>query len=132
MEKGHILVVDDDPQTRGFLSEHLTRRGFSVQTVSSAGEAIQEVRRCRFDVAICDLQMPVIDGLSCLETMTRLAPALHVIMISGEATVEKVVKAMKKGAYDFLQKPLPMEHLLFQIEKALLNSQLEQGRAEAA
>ena len=120
-----ILVVDDDHQMLDFLSEQLTSRGFAVETAASGGEAIDLVRGSYFDLVICDLQMPIIDGIACMEAIMNLNPPLHVFMISGEATVDKAVSAMKKGAYDFIQKPIRMEDLLFRIEKALLRNQLD-------
>jgi len=120
-----ILIVDDDHEMLDFLSQHLTLRGFETNTAASAGEAIELVCQKHFNLVICDLKMPLIDGITCLETITNLDPTLRVIMISGEATVEKAVSAMKKGACDFMQKPIQMDELFFRIDKALLKSQLE-------
>ncbi len=121
----HILIVDDDREMRAFLSEQLSSRGFQISVASSGGEAIQMVRQGHFDLAICDFKMPIIDGISCMEAITHLKPDMSVIMMSGDATLDKAVSAMKKGAYDFLQKPLQMELLFSLIQKALLKNELE-------
>ncbi len=120
-----ILVVDDDREMLGFLTDQLQSRGFQTEAVASGGEAIERVKHGHFDLMICDLKMPLIDGIACLETVTNLAPGLHVIMMSGEATVDSAVSAMKKGACDFLQKPLRMEQLLFRIDKVLLKNRMD-------
>ena len=120
-----ILVVDDDRETLDFLSDQLGTRGFRVETARSGGQAVEMAGRDRFDLAICDLKMPLMDGIACMETITHLNPSLQVIMISGEATVDNAVSAMKKGAYDFVQKPVQMESLLCLIDKALLKNKLE-------
>ncbi len=120
-----ILVIDDDSEMLGFLSEQLSNRGFFVHSASSAGEALETTREYRLDLLICDLKMPLIDGIGCMEAFHRIDPSLQVILISGEGTIDKAISAIKKGAFDFLQKPLIMEKLLYCIEKALLKKQLE-------
>ncbi len=120
-----ILLVDDDCEMLEFLSTHLMSRGFDVEAAANGSEAIEKVRGGYFDLVICDVQMPLIDGITCMEIITQMNPSLHVLMMSGEATVERAVSAMKKGAYDFLQKPICMEDLLFRIKKILLKNQLD-------
>ncbi len=114
-----ILVVDDDQQMREFLGQQLTHRGYCVNTAGSGGEAIEKTREENFDLMICDLKMPLMDGITCMEAVTKIDPTLHVIFLSGEATLDKAVNAMKKGACDFLQKPPSMEDLLLCIDRAL-------------
>jgi two-component system, NtrC family, nitrogen regulation response regulator NtrX len=114
-----ILVVDDDLQMRDFLTQHLTSRGYCINTAGSGGEALEMARDENFDLMICDLKMPLMDGIACMEAVTKIDPTLHVIFLSGEATLEKAVSAMKKGACDFLQKPPRMEDLLLCIDRAL-------------
>jgi len=120
-----VLAVDDDRAMLDFISGQLGARGFLVETALSGGEAIELAGRRSFDLVICDLKMPLMDGIACMEALTRQDPALQVIIVSGEATVDKAVTAMKKGAYDFLQKPLRMEDLFCLIEKLILKRQLD-------
>ena len=120
-----ILAVDDDRSMLEFISGQLGSRGFYVETALSGGEAVAIAGRGHFDLVICDLNMPLMDGIACMETLNRTNPSVQFIMISGEATVDKAVSAMKKGAYDFLQKPLHMESLLCLIEKALFKNQMD-------
>jgi signal transduction histidine kinase len=120
-----ILVVDDDREMLDFLSDQLGSRGFQVTTAQSGGHAIELVRRDRFDLVICDLKMPLMDGIACMESISQSHPTVQVIMISGEATIDNAVNAVKRGAYDFLQKPVQMERLLYLIEKASLKEKLE-------
>ena len=124
-QAARILIVDDDKEMLVFLSEQLSGRGFLTETAASGGQAIENVSAGHFDLVLCDLKMPLMDGISCMESLAQLDPSLHVIIISGEATVDKAVRALKGGAYDFLQKPIQMEQLLFRIDKALLEKQLQ-------
>lgn len=124
-ESARILVVDDDREMLDFLSGQLGQRGFQVETAQSGGQAVEISGHGHFDLVICDLRMPLMDGIACMETLTHNDPSLQVIMISGEATVGDAVSAMKKGAYDFLQKPIRMESLLCLIEKAILKHRLD-------
>ena len=120
-----ILLVDDDPQMLNFLCEHLSSRGFLVRSALSAGKALETAKEEPPDLMICDLKMPLVDGITCMETFQRIDPSLQVIMLSGEATIDNAVSAMKKGAFDFLQKPVIMDSLFCCIEKALLKKRLE-------
>src|SRR5512135_1915331 len=113
-----VLVVDDEEPLRRLLKKELGRKGFSVEVASDGGEALNILRDNVFDVLLLDIVMPGIDGI---ELMNRLKadPASPVIVVlTGRATVETAVEAMKNGAYDYLSKPYKLDELVIVINRA--------------
>jgi signal transduction histidine kinase/DNA-binding response OmpR family regulator len=100
-----ILVVDDDPVLRVQLLDHLGGRGFSVRTAASGAEGLALPRVEKTSVALIDINMPGMDGLGMLAGLKRLAPDAEVILMTGHASVETAVEAIRHGAYDYLEKP---------------------------
>lgn len=124
MEKGSILVVDDDRAIRESLNSLLSDKGYDVLTVEDGHQAIDAVRQREWDVAMVDLKMPGIDGLEVLREVTKMSPNTKVIIITGYATVESAVEAMKQGAIDYIAKPFTVDELLIRLEKTLENVRL--------
>lgn len=114
-----LLIVDDDPSVRSFLEEHLSARGFQTESASSAGEAILKLMERRYQMAIMDVRMPLMDGVSCLKQCRSIDPDMPILMISGEATLRETMACFEMGAVDFMEKPLRMARLFHLIEKAL-------------
>ena len=113
-----ILLVDDDMDFLSIMSERMQTRGMDVSTAASAKEAIQMAEAESFDAIILDLQMPEMDGLEALKVLKAQKPELQVILLTGHATIEKGVEAMKLGAMDLMEKPADLKTLAEKIKKA--------------
>jgi signal transduction histidine kinase/FixJ family two-component response regulator len=114
-----ILVVDDEPQMRGFLSEALRESGYETETAEDGETAVERSRQVRFDAVLCDLKMPGMGGLNALERLKALDPDVEVIVITAHGTLENAIDSLRKGASDFLQKPIVLQDLLFSVGKVL-------------
>src|SRR3989338_7209305 len=117
--KPRILAVDDEQGLRDLLSYELSSRGYLVVTAVDGFDAVQKVQQERFDIVISDITMPRMDGIRALEEIKKIDPDLEVIMATGFGTIETAVQSMKKGAYDFVQKPYEMEEMEAVIHRAL-------------
>jgi DNA-binding NtrC family response regulator len=113
-----VLLVDDEVDFLDTLSERMRNRGMEVSTSSSGKEALKKVEQESYDVIILDLMMPEVDGLDALRILKEKKPDLQVILLTGHATVEKGIEAMKLGAIDFLEKPADINQLTEKIKKA--------------
>jgi signal transduction histidine kinase len=113
-----VLLVDDETDFLSIMSERMKARGMDVSTAASAKEAIQLAGAESFDAIILDLQMPEMDGLEALKALKAINPELQVILLTGHATIEKGVEAMKLGAMDLMEKPADLKTLAEKIKKA--------------
>ena len=114
-----ILVVDDKDMMRESLEAILTRAGYDVLTAASANEALKIVEKQSLDVILTDLKMPRMDGLHFLdEIKTRHTDALVIIM-TAFATIDTAVEAMRKGAYDYIQKPFDADEIVLLLTRGL-------------
>jgi DNA-binding NtrC family response regulator len=113
-----VLLVDDDSEFVETLSDRMTARGLDVDTATSGPEAIAKVEEGSYDAIVVDLMMPGMDGIETLKQMLKVNPDLQIILLTGHATVEKGVQAVKIGASDFLEKPANLADLLKKIEEA--------------
>jgi DNA-binding NtrC family response regulator len=120
----HVLLVDDEQEFLDIMKERLTARGMEVSTATSAKEALERIETELFDALILDLKMPGVDGLEALKRAKKLRPELQVILLTGHATVEKGVEAIKLGAMDFIEKPADLESLSEKIKRARQNKML--------
>jgi two-component system response regulator HydG len=114
-----ILVVDDDAPTREALATGLKKLGHEIITAAFGSEALEEVRRKNVDLAIIDLKLPDMEGTELFEALRIIRPEAIAIMISGAATVNDAVTALKKGIYDFITKDFRMHELRKVVSKAL-------------
>jgi DNA-binding NtrC family response regulator len=114
-----ILVVDDDGPTREALVTGLKKLGHEITAAASGSEALEEVRRQKVDLAIIDLKLPDMEGTELFEALRIIRPEAIAIMISGAATVNDAVTALKKGIYDFITKDFRMHELRKVVSKAL-------------
>ena len=121
-----ILITDDEPSIRSTLSQILEDEGHKTVTCESGEEAIAQLAREEFDLAILDLWLPGIDGLSVLERLKGSVAAPPVIVISGHGNIDAAVKATRLGAYDFLEKPLSLERVLLTVNHALADRKLRE------
>jgi DNA-binding NtrC family response regulator len=113
-----ILLVDDEKDFLDVMSERIEARGMEVTTADSAMKALELVKSGGFDAIIVDLMMPAMDGLQTLKAIKEKNPDLQVILLTGHATVEKGIEAMKLGAMDFVEKPADLDRLTEIIKKA--------------
>jgi len=119
MPQPTILTVDDDPVVLFLLETHLREAGFHPVTASGGEEALAVLEGQTVDLLLCDLMMPRMDGLELMARARRRHPALPVIAITAHGSVEGAVIAMRRGAYDYLEKPYDPEDLRIKIERAL-------------
>lgn len=114
-----ILLIDDEKSIRNVLRDILLHEGYQVEEAADGEKGIQLLKEKTFDLVLCDIKMPKMDGLEVLQQIMQLHPDLPVIMISGHGTIETAVDAVKKGAYDFIAKPPDLNRLLITIRNAL-------------
>ncbi|MGE5548469.1 MAG: sigma-54-dependent transcriptional regulator [Solirubrobacterales bacterium] len=117
MTQGHLLIVDDEPHYRELLNERLGRKGWTVFTAASGTEALGIAESAGIDVALVDILMPGMDGLELLEKLKAIDPAIEVVVLTGHASVETAIRAMKLGAFDYLSKPYKLSELDLVIER---------------
>jgi len=125
-----ILVVDDDPDIRTILADRLTARGHEVVEVGDGLKALELSTRELPDLMLLDLDLPGADGMTVLERLRHESSAPTVVVITAFATIEKAVEAMRRGAFDFLQKPFQPGLVELTVQKALERSELrDENRA---
>lgn len=113
-----ILAVDDDPLTLKLLEKKLTKEGYKIETASDGIRAVALISQTRYDIVITDLIMPGgVDGIGVLEAVKEKNSQTEVILLTAHASVENAVEAMRKGAADYLQKPINFYELTLRIEK---------------
>ncbi len=118
-----ILVIDDERAIRNALREILEYEKYQVDDAEDATIALEFIGKENYDVILCDIKMPRMDGIELLEQIQKTTDA-PVIMISGHGTIETAVEAIRKGAYDFISKPLDLNRLLITVRNALDKSRL--------
>ncbi len=116
---GNILIIDDERSIRKTLNEILSYEGFKIDEAVDGEEGLKMFSDKTYDVVLCDIKMPKIDGLEFLVQAAEINPDIPVIMISGHGTIETAVDAVKKGAYDYVAKPPDLNRLLITIRNAL-------------
>jgi len=119
-----ILIVDDEQSIRRTLRDILEFEKYKVDEAADGVEALVKLKKDKYDVIIMDIKMPKMDGLETLERINLLAADTPVVMISGHGTVETAVDAVKKGAFDYIQKPPDLNRLLITIRNAMEKSSL--------
>ena len=124
--EGQILVIDDERGLREGCRRALTRHGLSVDVAATGREGLDKIQEGAFDLVLLDVMMPDISGIELLDIMRARDPDIVCIIITGYATVELAVQAMKMGAYDFIAKPFSDDNLLLAVQKGLEKRRLEQ------
>ena len=112
-----VLLVDDEENFINALAERMKTRGMDVSTTTSPKEALKMVEKESYDAVVLDLLMPEMNGLEALNIMKKKNPDLQIILLTGHATVEKGIEAMKSGAMDLIEKPADLETLTEKIRK---------------
>ncbi len=131
-DKKQILIADDEPNLRRVLGAQLARDGHEVHLVGDGGEAMNVLSDNHIDLLICDLKMPVMDGMALLRHALALHPHLPVIMITAHGTVDNAVEALKTGAFDYITKPFDQSELRLIVRKALRTQDLSARDATSA
>ena len=115
----NILIIDDEKAIRKTLTEILSYEGYKIEEAGDGEEGLKKFREKSYDVVLCDIKMPKLDGLEFLDKARESNPDVSVIMISGHGTIETAVEAVKKGAYDYISKPPDLNRLLITIRNAM-------------
>src|SRR6478735_7272281 len=120
----NILLIDDEKAIRKTLQEILTYEGFKVKEAGDGEEGLRMFNEKNYDVVLCDIKMPKLDGMEFLAKANAANPDVPVIMISGHGTIETAVEAVKKGAFDYISKPPDLNRMLITIRNAMDKSTL--------
>lgn len=115
-----VLIVDDEKEIREVLSKALKGiAGFQVEVAEDADEALQKMQMERFDLVLTDLKMPGKDGLQLLSEISKTNPDILTVMMTGHGSIDSALEAMKRGASDYLMKPLNLEEIIVRLQKVL-------------
>lgn len=126
-----VLIVDDEVEFGRVLSERMEARGLSADTAESGMRAIEMIENRAYDAVILDLMMPEMDGIETLKRLLEINPDLQIILLTGRATMDKGIEAVKLGAVEFLEKPADMNTLMEKIEAAQAKKmELDEGRLD--
>ncbi len=119
MSKGKLLIVDDELSVRDSLGKWFREEGYEVATAENASDALTRMAEQKADLALLDIKMRGTDGIELQRRLHEIDPSLSVIIMTGYATVESAIEAMKNGAYDYLKKPLDPEEVSVKVHKAI-------------
>ncbi|MBI5588719.1 MAG: response regulator [Deltaproteobacteria bacterium] len=122
--KRNIFIVDDEEPIRKVMNTHLTKEGYSVIQSHGGSGVFAALESNSFDLVICDIRMPEVDGIQVLDFLKKKFETVPVIMLTGLTDVTTVIEVMKKGAFDYLMKPVKKEDLMVIIRKALVHRDL--------
>ena len=114
----NILIIDDERAIRKTLSEILSFEGYKIDEAADGEEGLKKFTEKTYDIVLCDIKMPKLDGLEFLEKSREVNPEIPIIMISGHGNIDTAVEAVKKGAFDFISKPPDLNRLLITIRNA--------------
>jgi two-component system, NtrC family, nitrogen regulation response regulator NtrX len=114
-----ILIIDDEKAIRNTLAEILSYEGYKIEQAADGEEGIKKFSAATFDVVLCDIKMPKMDGIEFLEKAKAINADVPIIIISGHGNIETAVEAVKKGAFDYISKPPDLNRLLITLRNAL-------------
>ncbi len=127
--KGKLLIVDDELSVRDSLGKWFREEGYEIGTAENAQEALARMAEGRWDLALVDIKMRGTDGIELQRRMREIDPEMLVIIMTGYASVETAVAALKNGAYDYVTKPLDPDDIAHQVQKAISHRQVQQENA---
>ena len=113
-----ILIIDDERSIRNSLKEILVDEGYEVEVAENGAQGCQMADKEKYNVIFCDIKMPGMDGMEVLDKLTEMGIESAVVMISGHGDIDTAVECIKKGAFDFIQKPLDLNRILITIKNA--------------
>jgi DNA-binding NtrC family response regulator len=114
-----ILVVDDEPLIRETLEEYLTQEGYEVSTCASGERALEMAADQLYEIVLCDVQLPGLDGIETLERLLQVTPQSFVMLVTAYATVENAIEAFQRGAHDYLMKPIVLDEVSAKLRRIL-------------
>ena len=123
--KAKIVVADDEPRIRKMIARLLTDEGYDVMPVENGREAVEALLSFQPDVILLDQQMPVLTGVEALEEIRRISPTQVVLFVTAFGSISLAVDAVKKGAYDFIEKPFDNDKLLLTVKRAVEHSRMK-------
>jgi two-component system, NtrC family, response regulator HydG len=126
VEKGKLLIVDDEMSVRDSLAKWFSEEGYEVGTAENASEALTRVAETTYDVALVDIKMRGTDGIELQRRLHEIHPDMLVIIMTGYASVETAIAALKNGAYDYVNKPLDPDEIAHLIAKAMAHRHTQQ------
>ena len=124
-KKIKLLIADDEKNVSLILQKELTRRNYEVSVANDGRSAVEFAQKVDYDVIVMDMTMPQMDGIQALKVIKQAEPSPEIIMLTGNATLETAIEAMKAGAYDYLTKPCKIEELDVLIRKACERRELQ-------
>jgi DNA-binding NtrC family response regulator len=128
-----IMIVDDEVPFVETVVKRLEKRNIEALSAFSAEDGLEKLRtHQKLEVIVLDIKMPGMDGIAALKEMKGLAPLVEVIMLTGHATIESAIDAMKLGAFDFLMKPCDIEELILKVEEAIKKKREHDRKIEEA
>ncbi|HTQ87080.1 MAG TPA: sigma-54 dependent transcriptional regulator [Candidatus Solibacter sp.] len=130
IQKANLLIVDDELIVRDSLAKWFREEGYDATVAESAQDALQKMAQRHFDLALVDIKMPGTDGVELQRRMHEIDPEMLVIMMTGYASVETAVTALKNGAYDYVSKPFDPEEMAHTVRNALAHKQAERENTQ--
>ena len=131
-----VLIVDDDASFRQVMAYHLAEAGFQVELAQDGEDGLRAFRKSPYPVVVTDLKMPKLDGVGLLQAILRISPDTYVVVVTAFGDVGNAVEAMKKGARDFIPKPMDRDHFLLAVrrglEHAALRSEVNELRKQSS
>ncbi len=115
MAEAFVLIVDDEKEFLESISARLENRGFAVDTATSGDQALEKIQGALYDAIVLDLMMPGLDGMATLKQALQKKPDLQIILLTGHASVQHGVEAIRQGALDFMEKPADLDALVAKI-----------------
>ncbi len=125
-----ILVIDDEENMRHMLSSILSRHGYAIEAVGNGREGLKLLQEKKFDFILCDIKMPVMDGMDFLRAARKLDHFSTIIMMSAYGSLDSAIEAMHLGAYDYISKPFKPEEILLVLKKAEERERLQRENAQ--
>ena len=133
MTAPYIMLVDDEVSFVEITAKRLVKRNIKTITAFSAEEGLEKLKKNKdLDVIVLDIKMPGMDGVDALKEIKTVSPLVEVIMLTGHATIELAIDAMKLGAHDFLMKPVEIEELALKIQEAAEKKQQQEEKIQKA
>lgn len=128
VEKFKVMIVDDEEDFLETILKRLKTRGVDVTGAESGYKALELMDNKDFDVVICDVKMPGMDGIETLREMKKKKPLTEVIMLTGHASVESGIQGMQLGAFDYVMKPVALDELLEKMRQAYERRVIQEGK----
>src|SRR6185503_19034900 len=119
-----ILIIDDEKSIRKTLNEILSFEGYKIEEAADGEEGLKKFKEKNFDIVLCDIKMPKLDGIEFLERAREINDEVPIIIISGHGNIETAVEAVKKGAYDYISKPPDLNRMLITLRNAMKKTTL--------